>query len=218
MAKYFNYFPKTYYSANNSASLDTVTNLIARFAFESSLKQNSSAFYEYNVQDSDTPELIAYKYYENAERHWIVLLFNDIIDPQFDWPLQYKPLVNYIDTKYSANNYADTANTGITGLTWSMNVNNVKSYFKVITTTNNDDGTVMVDKIELDANTWANTGASTTNYTLEDGTSVSVVVTKEKLSYYDYEQEVNEKKRTIKLLKPDFVPQIEKEFKKIIKQ
>lgn len=218
MAKYFNYFPKTYYNANNSPSLDTVTNIIARFGFESSLKENSAAFYKYNIQDSDTPELIAYKYYNSAERHWIVLLFNDIIDPQFDWPLQYKPLIDYIDNKYSKSQYADTANTSVTGLTWSMNANNVKSYFKVVTTTNNIDGTIMIDKLELDANTWANTSISTTNYTLEDGTPITVAVTKEKQTYYDYEQETNEAKREIKLLKQEFVPQIEKEFKKIIKK
>lgn len=218
MAKYFNYFPKTYYNANNSPSLDTVTNIIARFGFESSLKENSAAFYKYNIQDSDTPELIAYKYYNSAERHWIVLLFNDIIDPQFDWPLQYKPLIDYIDNKYSKSQYADTANTSVTGLTWSMNANNVKAYYKVVTTTNNIDGTIMIDKLELDANTWVNTSISTTNYTLEDGTPITVAVTKEKQTYYDYEQEANEAKREIKLLKQEFVPQIEKEFKKIIKK
>ena len=218
MAKYFNYFPKTYYSANNSASLDTVTNIIARFGFESSLKENSSAFYEYNVQDSDTPELIAYKYYNNVERHWIVLMFNDIVDPQYDWPLQYQPLIDFVDKKYSTSLYADTANTGVSGLTWSMNSANVQAYYKVVTTKNNVDGTTMVDKLELDASTWANTALSTTDYTLEDGTSVTVTITKEKQTYYEYEQDVNEGKRTIKLLKPEFVPQVEKEFRKIIKQ
>lgn len=218
MAKYFNFFPKTYYSGDNSSSLDTVTNIIARFGFESSLKENSSAFYKYNIRDSDTPELIAYKYYNNAERHWLVLMFNDIIDPQYDWPLQYQPLLDFIDNKYSTASYADTANTSVSGLTWAMNVANVKSYYKYVTTTNNIDGTQLIDKIELDYNTWSNTSISTTNHTLQDGTSVTVAVTKDKITYYDYEQEVNEAKREIKLLKPEFVPQIEKEFKKIIKQ
>ena len=68
MAKYFNYFPKTFYSSNNSTTgIDTVTNIIARFSFESTLKQNSSAFYKYTIQDSDTPEIIAHKYYGSAE-------------------------------------------------------------------------------------------------------------------------------------------------------
>ena len=131
MSQYFNYFPLTYYSSNNSTSVDTVTNIIARFGFESKLKDNTTAFYPYQVQDSDTPEIIAYKFYNNAERHWIVLLFNDIMDPMYDWPLNYNNFINFVDKKYSAAEYADTANTSILGLSWAQNVNNVKNYFKI---------------------------------------------------------------------------------------
>jgi hypothetical protein len=217
MAKYFNYFPKTLYTANNKTSgLDTVTNIIARFGFESKLKENSSAFYKYSIQESDTPEIIAGKYYENPERHWIVLLFNDIVDPQYDWPMQYQTFIDYVDNKYSANNYADTANTSVSGLSWAMNVNNVQAYYKTVTRTSAD-GTTISEQITVDANTWANVAATTTNFTLQDGTTITEKVTKSKQSYYEYEQLTNEAKREIKLLKKDFVPEVEKEFKKIIK-
>lgn len=215
MAKYFNYFPKTLYSANNATSgLDTITNIIARFGFESTLKENSSAFYKYSIQDTDTPEIIAEKYYDNAERHWIVLMFNDIVDPQFDWPMQPRVFINYVDAKYAANGAAAIPAT--TGLSWAKNVNNVRAYYKVITRTNID-GQSLVEKIQVDANTYANVAATTASFTLQDGTTITETVTKEKQSYYDYEYELNEDKREIKLVKPDFVPQIEKEFKKIIK-
>ena len=162
MAKFFNYFPKTLYSANNkTGGLDTVTNIIARFGFESKLKENSSAFYEYNIQESDTPEVIAGKYYDNPERHWIVLLFNDIIDPQFDWPMPYKTFIDFVDAKYTANGAANT--TVQTGLAWSMSTNNVKSYYKIVTRVTSDttpQGTTIEEKIEVDANTYANVTAS----------------------------------------------------------
>lgn len=217
MARYFNFFPKTLYSSNNaSIGLDTVTNLVARFGFEASLKENSAAFYEYDIQDGDTPEIIASKYYESPERHWIVLLFNDIYDPQYDWPLDDRTLVSYIDTKYSANNYADTANTGIKGITWALNANNIQSYYKIITVTNSD-GVSNEEKLELDANTYANTQQTSGAYTLQDGSEITEVVTKQTQTYYQYEVEVNESKRTIKLLKPEFVPAVEKEFKKVIR-
>jgi len=218
MAKFFNYFPKTLYSANNKVGgLDTVTNIIARFGFESKLKENSSAFYKYSIQETDTPEIIAGKYYDSPERHWIVLLFNDIVDPQYDWPLQYKTFIDYVSSKYSSNSYADTANTSVSGLSWAMNVNNVQAYYKVITRTSGD-GTVITEKIEVDANTWANVAASTTNFVLQDGSKIVQTISKEKQSYYDYENELNESKRSIKLLKPEFVSAVEKEFKKVIRQ
>jgi hypothetical protein len=215
MAKYFNYFSKTFYTSDdNSPGLDTVTNIISRFAFENSLKENSAAFYPYNIQESDTPEIIARKFYDNSERHWIVLLFNNIVDPQWDWPLKEKTLIDYIDSKYSANGAANT--TVQTGIAWAMSTNNVQSYFKIITRTSFD-GTETIEKLSVDANTYANVSASSTTYTLQDGTSITQTVTKETQSYYQYEVDLNEAKRTIKLIKPEFVPAIEKEFKKVIK-
>ena len=298
MAKYFNYFPKTFYTSNNSTTgLDSVTNIIARFAFEKGLKENSSTFYKYNIKDSDTPEIIAYKFYGSVERQWVVLLFNDIIDPQFDWPFESNQLITYIDKKYTANGasavddtnmptyllrasagtppYAalltesingrllgDINNSGSvlasdsrlytlynegsgggssfnyivnvlrptissnttkyaslinskTGITWAMS--NYKNYYKVITTTASD-GTITINKIQVDGGTWSTISNSTNTYTTQAGQTVTVAITKERQTYYDYEVEENEAKREINLIKAEFIPAIEKEFKKIIKQ
>jgi hypothetical protein len=215
MAKYFNYFPKTFYTSdNNSSGVDSVTNIISRFAFEQQLKENSSAFYPYQIQDSDTPEIIADKYYDSPERHWIVLLFNDIIDPQFDWPLNTRVLINYIDAKYTANGAANDPVK--TGLAWAMDPNNVQAYLKIITTTSSD-GLITVNKYQLDGNTYQNTASVVNTYTTANNENVTIKITKETRSYYDYEVEENEKKREIKLIKKEFVPEIEKEFRKVIR-
>jgi hypothetical protein len=217
MAKFFNYFPKTFYTSNNvSSGIDTVTNIIARFGFEKKLKENSSAFYKYSIKDSDTPEIIAGKFYDNVERHWIVLLFNDIIDPQYDWPLDSRTLIKYINTKYSANQYADTANTSVTGISWAQNTSHVKSYFKNITRTSTD-GTDIVEKITVDANTYANIAATSIAYTLNNSSSITETISKTTQTYYDYEVELNESKREINLLKSEFVPEVEREFRRVIK-
>ncbi len=54
--------------------------------------------------------------------------------------------------------------------------------------------------------------STSTNYTLSDNTTINISVTKDTLSYYDYEIAENESKRSIKILKPDFVPVVEQEF------
>jgi len=214
MAKYFNYFPKTFYTSNNDVNgVEAITNIIARFAFDSQLKENTSAFYPYQVQDSDTPEIIADKYYGNVEYHWVVLLFNNIIDPQFDWPLKNDTLIDYIDKKYTANGSANTP--AQSGLTWALSENNVQGYFKVVTTTAND-GTITQEKITIDANTYANVTTGSNTYTTQAGEAVTVRTTKETQSYYTYETNLNEAKREINLVKSDFLPQIEKEFKRVI--
>jgi len=217
MSKFFNYYPKTFYTSNNnSTGIDTVTNIIARFGFEKKLKENSSAFYKYTIKDSDTPEIIAAKFYDNVERHWIVLLFNDIIDPQYDWPLQSDTLIDYVNTKYSTVEYANTANTLVTGLSWAQNISHVQSYYKIITRTSAD-GTDIVEKITVDANTYANIAATSISYTLNNASSITQTVSKTSQTYYDYELELNEAKREINLLKSEFVTEVEKEFKRVIR-
>lgn len=214
MAKFFNYYPKTYYTNDNKPKgLDTVTNIISRFAFEKGLKENSAAFYKYNIQDSDTPEIIAHKYYGNSERHWIVLLFNDIIDPQWDWPLTERNLVKYVNEKYSANGAANT--TVQTGIQWALSPSNVQAYYKTITRTSAD-GSVITEKLEVDANTYANISQTTATYTLQNGTQVTERVTRSTRSYFEYETELNDAKREITLLKQEFAPLVEKEFKRTI--
>ena len=217
MAKFFKFYPKTPYVSNTSSSgVEVVTNIIARFAFENKLKENANAFYKYTIKDSDNPEIIARKIYGNSERHWIVLLFNDIIDPQFDWPLRYETFTNYVNEKYSSSEYADTANTSVSGLSWAQNVSNVQSYYKVITRTSAD-GTQIQEKLEVDANTYANVGASETSYVLSDGSTSTETISTETKTYYTYEQEENEAKREINLLKSDFISAVEDEFKRVVK-
>jgi hypothetical protein len=51
---------------------------------------------------------------------------------------------------------------------------------------------------------------------LADSKIITIAVSKESQSYYDYEMELNESKRKIKLLKPDFVSSVEQEFRRVI--
>jgi hypothetical protein len=210
MSKFFNYFPKTVYSLDNTNNVDTVTSIVSRFSFENSFRDNTSVYYEYNIQDSDTPEIIASKFYGDSEKHWVVLMLNNIVDPQFDWPLDQRTIISYMNEKYSAN-----ASVGQSGVTWAQA--NIHSYYKVETRTTNSTNTDLQTKIQVDANTYANVAATTTNLTLDDGNSITIRVSKETKSYYDYEIEQNETKRTIKLLKPEFVSPIEDELRAVFR-
>jgi hypothetical protein len=218
MAKFFNFYPTTVYTnSNESTSYDIVTNIIARFAFEKSLKENSALFYSYDIQEGDTPEIIANKYYGSPEKHWIVLLFNDIVDPQYDWPLTDRNLIVYINDKYSANGAA--SNPTKSGIAWAQS--NIKTYYKIVTRVNsNPTKDTIVEKIEVDANTYANVSVTTATYILQDTNRITESITKQPLYYYDYETEVNEGKRKITLLKDTFVTgtgaTLMDEFKRII--
>lgn len=220
MAKYFNYFPSTYYTLNESDvnNLDIVTNIINRYGFESTIKENVDAFYEYEIKDTDTPEIIASKFYGSPERHWIVLMFNDIVDPQYDWPLSYDNFIEFVDKKYSANGYANSTISGA-GLAWAQNENNIHAYYKLNTRNsiyNTSDKKTITEKIQITAQAYANVQSTTTEYTLQNGSKISETISKEKQTFYEYEYNLNESKRTIKLLKQEFAEQVFREFKEVI--
>ena len=218
MAKYFNYFPSTVYTnSDSSSSVDIVTNIIARFSFEESLKQNSSLFYSYEIQDGETPEIVASKYYGSPEKHWIVLMFNDIIDPQYDWPLDQRTIIKFINDKYSAN--GATHNPPQSGLVWAQDITNIKAYYKTVTRlSSKPTKNQIVEKIEIDANTYTNLPVTTTTYTLQDGSKITQTVSKFAQTYYDYEVEANDNKRKIKLLKAEYVTEagLINEFKRVV--
>ena len=192
-------------------SVDVVTNLVTRFSFEKKFKENTSVFTKYNINDGDTPEIIAYKAYGSAELHWVILSMNDIVDPQYDFPLDQRTLTKFVDSKYTAN-----ANTSIgqTGLTWART--NIHSYYTTKTSTNISTGDYTENVIEIDAATYANTVSTTSTITVPKGIQYKVDVVKSSKTYYDYEIEYNETKRTINLLKPEYINAVKEEFQRIM--
>ena len=209
MANYFSIFPKILYSFDDYKNSEYITNILSRFSFEESLKNNFSAYFMYTIKDDETPEIIASKYYDSPNKHWIILMMNDIIDPQFDWPLTYSSLDSYIDVKYME---MANSNTSGAGIDWSKS-NNIAYYMTEKTIT--PDNIITINQYEIDANTYANTTYSSSNLTLENGDIITLEIDKTYKTYYDYEIEQNDSKREIKLLKREFLVPIENEIRKV---
>jgi hypothetical protein len=214
MAKFFNKFPRTLYALGDSPSVDVVTNLTVRYALEKSLKENTAAYYKHFITDGETPEILAHKFYGSAETHWIILLMNDIIDPQYDWPMSYDTLNRFIINKYSSPEYADTANTNVSGLTWA-NAND-KEYYKVQRTVNSR-GEVQDVSVTIDEDTYDSFNTiNPYNITLADGSVITRQYFKNAKTYYEYETEENEKRRDIILLKNEFITDLEVQLEEFL--
>jgi len=211
MASYFSRFPKLFFSINDGQTVDRVTNIMSKFSLNESIKENTAVYYEYDVNESDTPEIVAHKMYGSAQRQWIVLMMNNIVDPQYDWPLTTITLNNFIDAKYSNTQYANS-NTSGAGLSYASS--NIHSYYKIITTTI-PNGSKITNEYQVDANTYANVTVSSSSVTLQDNNVITISTTKTTKTYYEHETGINESKRKIKLLKPEFVVTLEDEIKRV---
>lgn len=215
MANYFKHYNKTFYNKSDQAtSLDVLTNLTTRISFVEKYADNTALYYLYTIQDGDTPDIVAHKLYASSEYHWIILLFNNILDPQYDWPLEQRNLGLYIDSKYSSKEYANTSNTNA-GLAWAQSHTkeyNVTETTLIVGTNDSYSNTFVVD-----SSTYANTIVGSSNFTLKSGDVLTISTTKSAKSYFDHEVEFNDSKRTIRILKPEFLDPVIREFKSLVK-
>jgi hypothetical protein len=222
--KYLKLLPKIYYDVADNSNFNYVTNLSSSASIENKFLENTAVYYTYDIRDGDTPDNLAAKFYNSSERYWIILMMNNIVDPQYDWPLQYDQFNEYVDYKYSQSEYADTNEKG-EGIRWAKNtvanVDNYHSFYKVITKT--VEGVTTVTKLPVDANTYYNNEEYMQNgvngeILLHSGSFLTYSYSKEIKTYYDYEYELNESKREIKILKQDFVSVLENEIKELYQQ
>lgn len=208
--KYFDSLPFLVNQDTNN-DLYVTRNLLIRTHLIPELAKNPLLFYKYAIQDGDTPEIIANKYYGTPYRYWVVLYGNpNIKDPQADWPLTNQQLTLYLKDKYSAAaGGADQVLSYISGT--------VHHYEKIITTIDNETKTTAIKNIEIDETSYNLITPFTQNKTFADGSSVTYSLSKSAISIYDYEDKLNESKRNINLINSAYVNQVETQYQSLVK-
>lgn len=98
---YFRRFPKIQYDVNGDGQTQLVTNITKRIAMNSKIQSNTVIFDIYDVPVGDKPEDVAYKYYDDATLHWVILLVNNITDRYHQWPMSLQMFENYLNDKYA---------------------------------------------------------------------------------------------------------------------
>lgn len=97
---YFTFLPNTEYTVQSDSSTKIVKNILARAKIVDAMRSLASAYAEYTIEDGERPEHIAHRVYGRADYHWIILLFNEIHDPYFSWPLSINELENHMTDTY----------------------------------------------------------------------------------------------------------------------
>jgi hypothetical protein len=216
--KYFNTLPNvltTDYSGNRIV----LKNLLSRATLMTQLSTNPLLYYTYSVQDGDTPEMVAEKYYGDQYRYWIVLYGNNSMDPQWDWPLTSKQFGDFIVSKYTnatANAFNIPANTVTSALVMSYTQSTTHHYEKVISTIDDISQTQSIKTIQIDSNTANHVVQSTTTITFGDGSTAKQSVSAKSITIYNYEDTLNESKRDIKLINSSYALSMEKQLKSVM--
>lgn len=188
MSEYFSYFPTTEHDLTNVGQTVTLTNVLRRFIVRNDLQERSDIFYKYNVQMGDRPDIIAEKYYGDADLAWLVLHFNNIKDPIFEFPLFGRDFDNFIKGKYGSVPAAKSE---------------VHEYRQILQDAEvKFDGTKIPERYVVVDLTTYNTLAPTARRTIYK---------------YDFEEEENEKRREIKILDKRFADKVRDEVETILR-
>ena len=226
---YFKSFPYTYYSLDDASTVQVVTNITNRVTLSDEVKNNLGLYDEYDIKDGETPELVADKFYNNSELHWLVLHYNDIIDPRFDWPLDTNNLNRYVASKYAdvnaVHHYEDVNGNYTNGNVYLISsgaFNNFNVNDAITNNTNKGIGYITEKISTSNVKVTITTGGFKTgdqilqssNTNNKANVTSTIVLSGIPITNFTFEDETNESKRRIKLLKASYVDSIVNDFKK----
>ena len=95
MSNYFKFFPTTVYDNR------LITDITRRTRIVEQLSVDPYALLPYVITEGERPEDVAYYYYGDQNKVWMVYLANNIIDPYTQWPLDDSNLYQTLVKKYS---------------------------------------------------------------------------------------------------------------------
>jgi len=219
---FFDAFPQVPYdiTGNQYAQYQRVTNITFRVGIIKSVISNIGSYFVHTISDTETPDILAEHVYDNPEAYWIILYANDIYDPHYDWPLNNRDFRQHIIDKYGSIAIAKTT---------------PHHYEKIISRHESRTGIITVKRININeanvasqlspivADTPYDNYAQMAEYAEEtinmgDDRTVLEVIERSTTTNYDYEHELNESKREIKIIKAEYYSQIMAEFNDMTNQ
>lgn len=195
---YFSYIPNIEYDTKpiqypfSESEYVIAKNFFRRYQINPDVFSYSVYFKKYAVLEGEKIYQVAEKAYGDVFLDWVIILTNNIVNTQFDWPLS-----EYDLRKYCEKNYDDPYAT-------------IK-YYRTVSILKDDGNPIIKSDLIVDETFYNGTYRYwDTNQTKSiAGSAISTPVT-----IFEYEQEQNEKKREIFVLKPSYLEPFLDDFRK----
>ena len=185
MASYFRQVPKFDYVSRNADEKNRsdyieVKNLFKRGKLREDIFGNLSFFTKYSIIGDERPDNVAYNAYGEETLDWVVLLSNNILNIQTEWPMTQQVFDRFVLSKYGDYN---TLYNGI----HHYESREILNYI----------GNIVIPKgLEVDQN------YSVSYYDFSTEQDVTVTNVAQPVTNYEYENKIQEDKRNIFILKP----------------
>ena len=201
MSQYFRKLPNLNYPSllkTRESNTDFVQtkNLFRRVKVREDLFANFMQFDKYKIVGDERPDNVAQKVYDNDDLDWIILLSNNIVDLNNEWPLTQFQLNEFLNEKYSPQELVSI------------------HHYETLELRDNKNQLILPAGIVVDEDfnlEYLSGGQVKSTNSLVDGRPVKSV------TFYDYENDLNDKKRNINVLKPELLGVFIRDFERIMK-
>ena len=182
-----------------------VKNIFKRSKLRTDVDQAITAFNYYYVEDNQRPDVLAQELYGDSELDWVILTTNNITNVRDQWPLSHNDLYTYMLEKYGSE-------SNVFGTHHSETIKVVDEYNREI----------LKGDLEVDVDftfTFIGSVTSSTGSLIRvqlSGNSNTISPVRS-ITNYNYETKLNEEKRKIRILKPQFLGAFLTEHRQIMK-
>ena len=185
-------YPSLLPNQNKIEDRIVVKNIFKRSKLRSDVDQAITAFNYYYIGQGMRPDMVAKDLYDDSELDWVILSTNNITNIRNEWPLEHNDLQEHMLDKYGSE-------ANISGIHHYETKKIVDEYNRV----------VIPAGLEVDANF----SFKYKNFS----NSIVTVNPVAAITNYQYEVKLNDEKRRIKVLKPQFVSLFLSDHKNIMK-
>ena len=238
--KYFKHYPTIDFDVKNDGQLIEAKDIFRNIRVSDNSDEAITGYEYYYVNDQDRPDVLATKLYGDATLYWLFWMVNDQFATYNDWPKSQSILERFIARKYSgkalvSNQQSDIVSSSdskflqgekVVGSTSSafgyvtkidptnkqLILNDVQGVFQV-----NETVTGSQSSKSFTLSSVRNFSDSPHHYINSDGNKTTSETTTMGTNR-DYEQILNDSKRSIKYIKTSMIPQLLREFKSMIRE
>ena len=159
-----------------------VKNFFKKGKLREDLFQDLTVFEKYNIKGDDRPDNVANEIYDDPTLDWVVLMSNNIINIQNEWPLNQQAFESYVLDKYGTVEKLNEIH--------HYESNEVKDTNGVI---------IFPKGVKVSA------GQSVSYFEPLSEELVTVNPVSKAVTNYQYEEKINDEKRRIFLIKPIYL-------------
>ena len=238
--KYFKHYPTIDFDVKNDGQLIEAKDIFRNIRVNDNSDEAITGYEYYYVNDQDRPDVLATKLYGDATLYWLFWMVNDKFATYNDWPKSQSILERFIARKYTGKALVSNQQSDIVSssdskfLQGEKVVGSTSSAFGYVTKIDPTNKQVILNDVQgtfQDNETV--TGSQSTksfiissvrnfsdsphHYVNSDGNKTTSETTT-MVTNSDYEQTFNDSKRNIRYIKVDYVPQLLREFKSMIRE